>query len=83
MVKSGGDMVVDWIWSLCNIIFENGAVPEDWKSVVIVALYKGKGERTEYKNYRGISMLNVVWKTYAGILVDKACKVTEDLIDDE
>ena len=25
--------------------FESGVVPEDWRSVVIVPLYKGKGER--------------------------------------
>ena len=36
---------------------ENGVVPEDWRSAVIVQLYKGKGERTECKNYRGIRLL--------------------------
>ena len=50
---------------------------------MIVPLYKGKGERTEYKNYRGISLLTVVGKIYAGILVDKVCRVTEGLIEDE
>ena len=34
----------------------------DWGSDVIVALYKGKGEMTECKNYKGISLLNVVGK---------------------
>ena len=47
-------------------------MPEDWRSAVIVVLYKGKGERTEYKNYRDISLLNVVGKLYAQILVDKS-----------
>ena len=27
------------------MVFESGVVPEDWKSAVIVLLYKGKGER--------------------------------------
>ena len=44
--------------------FECGAVPGDWISVVIVPLYKGKGKRTECKNYRGISLLSVVGKIY-------------------
>ena len=30
--------------------FENDIVPEDWRSIVIVPSYKGKGERTECKN---------------------------------
>ena len=34
---------------------KSGVEPEDWKSAVIVPLYKGKGERSECKNYRGIS----------------------------
>ena len=28
-IKGGSDRVVDWIWRLCNMTFESGAVPED------------------------------------------------------
>ena len=51
--------------------FESGFVLEDWRSAVVVPLYKGKGERTEFKNYRGISLLSVVEKIYAVILADR------------
>ena len=74
MIKGGGDRVMVWIWRLCNMAFESGVVSEDWRSTMIVPLYKGKGERTECKNYR---------KTYAGILIDRICRVTGGLIDDE
>ena len=40
-----------------------------WRSVVILLLYKVKGERTECKNYRGVRLLSVVGDIYAGILV--------------
>ena len=46
-------------------------------------LYKNKGKKTECKNYRGISLLRVVGKIYVRILVDRAPRVTEGLIDDE
>ena len=82
-VKDGGNRVVDWIWRLCNMAFESGVVQEDWRSAVIVPLYKGKGERTEFNNYGGISLLSVVGKIYSGILVDIVSKVTEGLTDDE
>ena len=49
--------------------FESGVVQEDWRSAVIVPLYKGKGERTECKNYKGISLLSVVIKIYAGTVI--------------
>ena len=78
-------MVVDWIWRLCNIAFENGVVPEDWRSAVIVPLCKGKGQRNECKNYRDISLLSVVGKIYVGLLmrVDRVRRVTGGLVDDE
>ena len=63
--------------------FERGVVPEGWRSAVIVSLYKGKGERTECRNNRGISLLSVVGKIYVGILVDRVHRVTDGLIDDE
>ena len=44
--------------------FERGVVPEDWRSAVIVPMYKGKGESTEYENYRGSSLLSMVRKVY-------------------
>ena len=62
--------------------FENGFVPEDWRSAMIVRLYKGKGERTEFKTHRGIS-LRVVGKINARILVDRVHRVTGGLIDNE
>ena len=55
---------------LCNTNFESGVLSEDWRSAVIVPLYKGKGEGNECKKYRGITVLSVVGKIYAGILID-------------
>ena len=83
MIKGGGKKVVDWIWRLRKKAFESCVVPEDWRSAVIVPLYKVKGERTECSNYRGISLLSVVGKIYAEILVDRICKGIEGLIDDK
>ena len=63
--------------------FESGVVPEKRRFAVIVPLYKGKEERTKCKNYKGISLLNVVGKIYARILVDRVSIVTGGLTDDE
>ena len=40
MIKCWSYKVVDWIWRLCNMAFESGVVPEDWRSTVIVPLYR-------------------------------------------
>jgi len=33
-----------WILDLCNGIVKEGSIPEDWKSSVVLPIYKGKGE---------------------------------------
>ena len=53
MIKGLGDMVVEWIWRLCNMYLENGEVPEDWRSAVIVQMDKDKVERNGWKNACG------------------------------
>jgi hypothetical protein len=83
MIKNGGENVIDWIWKLCNKAFAEGIVPKDWSRAVIVPLYKGKGDKGNCRNYRGISLLSIVGKIYAGILVERVRRVTEELIGEE
>ncbi len=46
-------------------------MPEDWRKAIIVLLYKGKGNREECNNYRGISLLSVPRTIYGRILNDR------------
>ena len=62
MIKGRDDMVVDWIQRLCNMVFESGVLPEDYRCAVIAPLHKGKGENTECEGYRGITLLSLVVK---------------------
>ena len=39
MVKGGGDLVLGWIWKLCNMAFEGDVLLEDLRSAVIVPLH--------------------------------------------
>ena len=38
MLKGEGDMLVNWIWWLCNMAIESDVLPEDWRSTVIIPL---------------------------------------------
>ena len=44
---------------------------------MIASLYTGKEERTQSRNYKDITLLTVIVKIYAGILVDRVFRVTE------
>ena len=50
---------------------------------IIVPIYKGKGDRGECKNYRGISLLSVPGKVYGRVLIEKVREVTEELVGEE
>jgi len=41
---------------------KEGCIPEDWKSSVILPIYKGKGNPMECGSYRGIKLLEHAMK---------------------
>ena len=61
---------------LCQC-WEEGAVPQDMRDAKIVTLYKNKGERSDCNNYRGISLLSIVGKVYARVLLARLQKLAE------
>ena len=50
---------------------------------MIVPLCTGKRRRTECGNYKDISLLSVIGKIYARVLVDRVREVTKCFINDE
>ena len=46
-------------------------VPQDMRDANIVTLYKNKGDRGDCNNYRCISLLNIVGKLYAKVVLMK------------
>ena len=54
---------------LCQCWREGGEVPQDMRDVNIVTLYKNKGDRGDCINYRGISLLNMVGKLFAKVVL--------------
>ena len=48
-----------------------GVVPTDWRGACIVPMYKGKGDKCECSNSRGISLLSVVGKLFGRVLIKR------------
>ena len=76
-LKKGGMAVSEWLVRLFNVSLDMGVVPTDWRGACIVLLYKGKGEKYECSNSRGISLLNVVGKLYGRVLIKRVRVGTE------
>ena len=58
-IKYGGEVLRREITELIRDIWMQETMPEGWKKSIIVPLYK-KGEIEECKNYRGITLLDVI-----------------------
>jgi len=62
MIQATGDTGTQWILDLCNGIVKEGCIPEDWKSNVVLPIYKGKGDPMDCTSYRGIKLLENAMK---------------------
>ena len=63
---------------LCQC-WREGAVPQDMRDAKIITLYKNKGERSDCNNYRGISLLSIIGKVYAQVLLICLQKLAEHI----
>jgi hypothetical protein len=53
---------------LMNDIYETGDFPLGWKTSMLYMIYKGKGDKRNPANYKGISLLLMLSKAYTGVL---------------
>ena len=56
------DCSVEWLTSLCNLIIAQGRIPDDWKSSILLLVFKGKGDPMECESYRAIQLLEHAMK---------------------
>ncbi|XP_037804032.1 uncharacterized protein LOC119598476 [Penaeus monodon] len=57
--------------------WEEGTVPQEMRDANIVTLYKNKGDRRDCNNYRGISLLSIVGKAFARVVLNRLQLLTE------
>jgi len=80
MIQAAVDTGTQWLLDLCNGIVKEGCIPEDWKSSVVLPIYKGKGDTMECGSYRGIKLLEHAMKVVEKIFEHRISQQIE--IDD-
>ncbi|KAK6734569.1 hypothetical protein RB195_018015 [Necator americanus] len=63
-------------------IWIDGRIPDSWRHAIIIPLHK-KLSVTDPKNYRGISLLRVMYKVLERIILDRLIKHREETTRDE
>lgn len=64
LIKYGGDELRKRLYELIVEVWNSEEMPEEWAKAVIIPLHK-KGDRTVCDNYRGIALLDTVYKILA------------------
>jgi hypothetical protein len=66
LIKGGGRIIRSEIHKLIISIWNKEELLEQWKESIIVPIYK-KGDKTDYSNYQGISLLPTTYKILSKI----------------
>ena len=82
-LKKGSMAVLERLVRLLNLSFDMGVVIMDWRGARIVPPYKGKGDKCECSNWRGISLFIVVGKLFGRVLIKRVRAGTECAIGEE
>ena len=62
---------------MVRLIWKDGGVIEDWKVGIISPVFK-KGDKSDIRNYRGVTIMDTAYKIYAEILNDRLENVIEN-----
>ena len=71
--KNSFEVTSCFILTLFNRLFRASEYPKSWGEGIIVPIYKG-GDIEDAKNYRGITLINILGKIYSQILLNRLTK---------
>jgi hypothetical protein len=77
--KYAGPDLVRSMYQIIEKIWIEEKIPGEWRNCIITPTFK-KGDKMEYSNYRGISVLNVAYKILSNILCTRLKPYMENTI---
>ena len=77
ILKSGKSNLLVPLHKFLTQCWRKGSVPQDMKDANIITLFKNMGDRHDCNNYRGISLLSIVGKLFARIVLHRLVALAE------
>jgi hypothetical protein len=68
---------------LFNQCVSLSCIPQAWRSSIVTILYKGKGDKSDINNYRGIMLGNSLYKLLDKLILNRVLLHTSHLIPAE
>lgn len=79
MLKKGGDKLLETLHQLIEQCWNQETIPDEWNSGAICPIHK-KGDKMDCSNYRGITLLGVVYKVFSAVIRRRLDPIVEDLL---
>ena len=57
IINANGKVGIDVMMKLCQSVLDGKGMPKDWKTSMMVPIYKGKGDVTNCCAYRGVKLM--------------------------
>ena len=83
MPDLAGDVEVNWIRRLLNSCLTEGKIPVEWRTLLIIPIWKMKGDVHDPGKYRGIILLSQVLKLLERVVDGRIRKKVECEIGEE
>ena len=75
--QSSIDILCPLLVKIFNVVFSTGCYPKSWSEGAITPIFK-KGDTHDANNYRGITLINILSKTYSHILHNRLLAWAEE-----
>jgi hypothetical protein len=79
LIQAGGEILRSEIHKLIKLIWNKEELPHQWKQAIVVPIHK-IGDKTNYSNYRGISLLSTSYKILSNILLARLTPYADEII---
>jgi len=76
LIKNGGPELLQRIFDFLLQIWDQERMPEEWEMGIICPIFK-KRDRRECSNYRGITLLNIIYKIFTCLIYNMSTKYSE------
>jgi hypothetical protein len=70
-----GDIAIVWLTKLFNIIFRSNKMPDEWRTSILVPIFKNKGDIQNCTNYREIKLMSHTMKLWDRVIEHRLRKL--------
>jgi hypothetical protein len=71
-----GDVAIVWLTKLFNLIFRLNKMSDEWRQIILVPIFKNKGDVQSCTNYRRIKLMSNTMKLWERIIEHRLRGVT-------